>query len=266
MTTTIPVLMYHSVAAQPDPRVHDLSVHPDAFDDQLDALTEAGFTTMTFAAVRAGLTGGRELPARPVVLTFDDGYADFHREALPRLVAHRATATLFVTTGWLADAGRYASGCPLDDTLTWEQVSDVDDAGIEIGAHSHSHPQLDQLPDQVLREELTTSRQLLEDRLGCRVTSLAYPYGYSSRGVRQAAAEAGYESAAAVTNTAADVRGDAFTVPRLTVRRSTGHETFRRIAGQEDLARLFVRDRVVTAGYAAIRRSRYAARTWARLG
>jgi len=265
-TTTVPILMYHSVAESPDPRVLDLSVHPAHFDDQLDALVEAGYTTITFSAVRAALAGGPELPEKPVVLTFDDGYADFHREALPRLVGHGATATLFVTTGWLADAGRHASGRPLDDTLTWEQVGDVDAAGIEIGAHSHSHPQLDQLPDQLLQEELAMSRRLLEDRLGHRVTSLAYPYGYSSRRVRRAAEAAGYERAAAVTNAAAGPSSDAYAVPRLTVRRSTDTDRFRRIVGQQDLATLFLRERVLTAGFAAVRRSRAAARTWCRLG
>lgn len=265
-TTTVPILMYHSVATSPDPRVLDLSVHPDRFGDQLEVLAEAGYTTMTFSAVRGALAGGQALPAKPVVLTFDDGYADFHREALPRLVAYGATATLFVTTGWLADAGRHASGRPLDRTLCWEQVGDIDAAGIEIGAHSHSHPQLDQLPDHLLDEELRTSRCLLEDRLGHRVTSLAYPYGYSSGRVRRAAAAAGYERAASVANTAAGPGNDAYAVPRLTVRRATGTDRFRRIVAQQDLPALFLRERVLTAGFAAVRRSRAAARTWCRLG
>lgn len=264
--TTVPILMYHSVAAEPDSRVHDLSVHPRDFDEQLGALVAAGFTTMTFAAIRAALVGGQELPTKPIALTFDDGYEDFHREALPRLAAHGATATLFVTTGWLADAGRYASGRPLDRTLTWRQLEETAAAGIEVGAHSHSHPQLDQLPDHLLHEELATSRGLLEDRLGRRVASLAYPYGYSSRRVRRAAAAVGYEHAAAVANAAAGKGADAYAVPRLTVRRSTGSDRFRRIAEQQDLGSLFLRDHVLTAGYAAVRRSRSAVRTWCRLG
>ncbi|MEJ2862380.1 polysaccharide deacetylase family protein [Actinomycetospora flava] len=264
--TTLPILMYHSVAADPDPQVLDLSVHPADFGAQLEVLREEGFTTMTFGEVRAALAGETELPARPVVLTFDDGYADFHREALPRLIAHRTSATLFVTTGWLADAGPFASGRPLDDTLTWEQVGDVDAAGVEIGAHSHSHPQLDQLPGDLLREELTTSRELLEEQLGHRVTSLAYPYGYSSRRVREAAAAAGYQHAAAVANTAAGATSSTYAVPRLTVDRSTDLARFRRIVAQQDLGALYLRQRVLTAGYAAVRRSRSAARTWCRLG
>jgi len=266
VATTVPILMYHAIGERPDPAVHDLSVHPRDFDAQLDALAEAGYTTMTFADIRAALAGERAMPARPVALTFDDGYADFHHEALPRLVAHGATATLFVTTGWLADAGRFASGRPLDSTLTWSQVAEVDAAGIEIGAHSHSHPQLDQLPDRLLREELVTNRDLLEERLGHRVTSLAYPFGYSSRRVRRAVADAGYEHAAAVANTAAARDSDTFAVPRLTIRRTTDTERFRKIVAQQDLTALFLRDRVLTAGFAAVRRSRSAVRTWSRLG
>ena len=263
---TLPVLMYHSVAERPASEVVGLSVHPGEFERQLDILDAEGFTTVTFSRVAAALAGGSALPPKPVALTFDDGYADFHAEALPRLSAHRATATLFVTTGWLADAGRHASGRPLDRTLSWSQLAEASEEGVEIGAHSHSHPQLDQLPDALLHEELVLGKSLLEDRLGHAVRTLAYPYGYSSPRVRAAALAAGYDKAAAVGNRAAGTRHDGLAVPRLTVRRSTDARTFRRIVDQDRLTGLYLRDRALTAGYGAFRRSRSAFRTWSRRG
>jgi peptidoglycan/xylan/chitin deacetylase (PgdA/CDA1 family) len=200
-------------------------------------------------------------PDQSVVLTFDDGYADLHEHALPLLVDHGFPATVFVTTGWLHDAGRWSAGRPLDSMLTWAQLRELRDAGIEIGAHSHSHAQLDQLGNRSLQAELDLGKVLLEDALRTPIHSLAYPFGYSSRRVRRAAEEAGYLQAAGVANNSArPAVDDAFEVPRLTVRRSTSPATFGGIAACEGLNQIFALDRLLTTGWAAVRRSRSALR------
>ena len=156
-------------------------------------------TAGRLAEVLAGAPGG--LPDRAVVLTFDDGFEDFHRCALPLLDRYGYTATVFVTTGWVQDAGRDAAGrCP-GRMLSWSQVAEAAGAGMEVGAHSWGHPQLDQLPGAALREELYASKAQLEDRLGRPVPGLAYPFGYSSARVRRVAREAGHHYACAVSNT-----------------------------------------------------------------
>lgn len=261
---TIPVLMYHAVAPRPSDAAHALSVHPDRFAAQLDLLAAEGFTTLTVGELAAIRRGGAAAPERPVVLTFDDGYADFHREALPRLADAGARATLFVTTGWLDDAGADAAGRPLDRMLSWAQVGECDAAGVEIGAHSHSHAQLDQLADAPLRDELARPRDLLTDRLGHEVPHLAYPYGYSSPRVRRAVAGAGYRLAASVGNFAATRGADRFAVPRLTVARDTDLATFARIVRGEAHARIYWKERTLTAGYLVVRRGRAALRGSAR--
>jgi peptidoglycan/xylan/chitin deacetylase (PgdA/CDA1 family) len=258
MTATVPVLMYHSVHPDPPAATRRLSVHPAAFAQQLDVLRRRGCTTLTFGAFGEALRTGRPLPERSVVLTFDDGYADFHEHALPLLDGHGFTATVFVTTGWIADAGQETAGLPLDRMLTRGQVRELAQAGIEIGAHSHSHAQLDQVPDPALREELRRSKDLLETWTGREVTTLAYPFGYSSRRVRDEVAASGYRSAAAVANALPDDGADLMALPRLTVRRSTGPETFARLARGESVARTYAVDRALTGGWAVVRRSRYA--------
>ncbi len=175
MTVRVPVLMYHGIADEPAPEARALSVRPGEFAAQLELLRDLGFTPVTFAHLVAGLQGGRDLPERPVAITVDDGYADFHREALPVLVRLGMPATLFVTTGWLRDAGAFAAGRPLDEMMTWDQVIEAAAAGVEIGGHSHSHPQLDQLAPRPLRQELRTCTQLLEDRLGPGSDELRLP-------------------------------------------------------------------------------------------
>lgn len=257
MTLTVPILMYHSVADDPPAATRSLSVRPSQFGAHLRFLHDHGFTGLTFADLCEGVRAGTALPARPVVLTFDDGYADTHEAALPLLVEHGFPATVFVTTGWMRDAGTEAAGRPLDRTMGWAQLGELADAGVEVAAHSHSHPELDQLDESALGTELRHSRALLEDRLSLPVTSLAYPFGYSSRRVRDTVAAAGYRQAAAVANAVATVGdGDAFAVPRLTVRRSTTLEVFGRIAHGVDVDRIFRTDRALTRGWSVVRWSR----------
>ncbi len=260
---TVPVLMYHSIKANPPRDTASLAVDPGAFADQMALLAAEGYTPVPFGA----LTG--RLPERPVVITFDDGYEDFHGTALPILAGHGFAATLFVTTGWLSDAGDDAAGHPLDSTLSWAQVRECVAAGVEIGGHSHSHPQLDQLSTAELMNELIRNRKLLEDRLGQAVTTMAYPYGYSSLRVRRAVAATGYRLACAVANRAAPSgigtaqttdTDDVLAIPRLTVQSSTSLETFGAIAAMRGLSRIYRRERALTRGYAIVRRTRYAAR------
>jgi peptidoglycan/xylan/chitin deacetylase (PgdA/CDA1 family) len=254
----VPVLMYHSVSDDPPRATRRLSVHPEAFDAQMAVLARHGFTTLTFGQLGEALVAGTPLPERVVVLTFDDGYADVHQHALPRLDARGFTATVFVTTGWLDDAGDQAAGEPLDRMLSWAQVRELAGAGVEIGAHSHSHPQLDQVSVPVLRAELRHSKTLLEDGTGQRVHSLAYPFGYSSRRVRAEVAASGYRYAAAVANTLGGPRADRMALPRLTIRRSTDVDAFERIIATQDIGRIYAADRALTRGYAVVRRARYA--------
>lgn len=252
MTLSVPILMYHSVAEHPSSETRRLSVTPDSLEEQVAFLVEHGFTGLTFSDLADAFETGRRLPKRPVVLTFDDGYADFASDALPILGRHDFPATVFVTTGWMADAGPNAAGRSLDKMLTRTQVRELAAAGIEIGAHTHSHPELDQLPDVMLRRELGESRVLLEDCIGASVRALAYPFGYSTRRVRIATRSIGFRCAAAVRNIRATSSDDLFMLPRLTIRRSTTPTIFAAImAGADD--RVFRRDRLLTAGWGSVR-------------
>jgi len=254
----LPILMYHEIAAPPD-TASRLAVSPGAFARQLGYLRDAGFTAVTFTAAAAALSGDAcGLPARPIVLTFDDGFADNHREALPLLARYGFTATVFVTTGWIADAGPRSAGRRPGRMLCWSQIRELAAAGVEIGAHSHSHPQLDQIGLSRLRDELGTSRKLLEDGLGRAVPSMAYPFGYSNARVREMTREAGYQYACAVANAIARTGQDRFAVTRLTVRASTRQATFEQVVQGSNHSRIYLKDHALTRGFAVARRSRAA--------
>ena len=260
----VPVLMYHEITVSPVLTGH-LSVRPEEFALQLGYLRGGGFSSLHAGELARLMNGGgRGLPARPVVLTFDDGFADFYDTALPMLQRYGFTATLYVTTGWVADrdrpggTGSGAASAPRTGMLSWSQVEAAAAAGIEIGAHTECHPQLDQLSPSALRRELAGSRSLLEDRLGTPVTGLSYPFGYSNRRVREAAAAVGYEYACAVANRLACTSDDMFALPRLTIGRATRLPGFAQIVRAERLPPEFLAYRLLTKGWTAVRHARSA--------
>ncbi|MFI9764292.1 polysaccharide deacetylase family protein [Streptomyces sp. NPDC051963] len=250
----VPILMYHAVSAEPSDATRALSVTPEAFAEQMAVLADLGLTPVCTAELAERWRFGGPLPDRPVLVTFDDGYEGVHRHALPVLAKHSFAATVFVTTGWLR--GPHNMGGELDTMLDWDQVRDLASAGVEIGGHSHTHPQLDQLPDGHLRQELILCKEIVQDELGSVPASFAYPYGYSSRRVREAVQETGYGQALAVNNGLARRRQGPYALTRLTVRRSTGIDEFTRLVEGRRIVRSFAGDRALTKGYALVRRAR----------
>ncbi|GLX53585.1 hypothetical protein Shyhy01_65350 [Streptomyces hygroscopicus subsp. hygroscopicus] len=252
----VPILMYHSVADTPNDATRTLSVSPEAFAEQMALIAESRFTPVTTTELAAHWRGGRPLPPRPVLITFDDGYEGVHRHALPLLARQHFPATLFVSTGWLR--GAHDTGGGLDTMLDWPQVRRLAACGVEIGGHSHTHPQLDQLDDGALAEELSRCTEIVAGELGARPVSFAYPYGYSSRRVRAAVRAAGYAQALAVGNGLARRAQGPYALRRVTVRRGTDAEEFTRLLRGRALGRTFARDRALTRGYALVRRARRA--------
>lgn len=250
----IPVLMYHEIA-DVTTTPSRLAVAPEVFADQLAYLSDAGYTALTAGELAGILDGGAgQLPERPVVLTFDDGYGDFYDHALPLLKQHELTGTIFATTGWIGLDGKAKR------MLNWREIDELIEYGIEIGAHTIKHPQLDQLPRQQLREELSASKKLLEDKLGRAVPGLAYPFGYSNARVREMTRELGYTYAYAVGNTLTTTAADHFALPRLSVRRATTMGEFRRMVSGLDTL-LLRRDRLLTRGYSVVRYARSSLRS-----
>ncbi|MFJ9965542.1 polysaccharide deacetylase family protein [Streptomyces avermitilis] len=250
----VPILMYHSIATAPNDATRALSVAPEAFAEQMALLGDLKITPVSTAQLAESWRSGGPLPERPVLITFDDGYEGVHRHALPVLAEHGFASTLFVSTGWLR--GAYDTGGGLDSMLDWDQVRELADAQVEIGGHSHTHPQLDEIDDDALWWELLRCKEIIADELGTRPVSFAYPYGYSSRRVREAVREAGFGQSLAVGNALARRRQGPYALRRVTVRRSTGVEEFTRLVEGRAIALDFARDRALTKGYAMVRRAR----------
>ena len=195
----VPVLMYHSVATGSTRKFRRFVVSPAEFAAQMKYLDAAGYRPVTAVELAGGRSGG-PLPPRPVVLTFDDAYTDFYSAALPVLREHGFRATLYVPTAYVGGTTRFNVSLGEENraVLSWQALADIAAEGIEVAAHSHTHPQLDACRRRSSARRPGRSRALLEDELGVAVEGFAYPFGYWNRAARDAVAAAGYRYAFAV--------------------------------------------------------------------
>src|SRR5579883_3439193 len=211
----IPILMYHSIAEHASPKFREFTVSPSLFSEHLAYLQQHNYTSMTVTQLMNALAqGSAALPERPVIITFDDGFADFATAALPALKRYGFVATLYVATAYVNATSRWlkSEGEEMRPMLNWEQLSEISAYGVECGGHTHTHPQLDMLPQAAARVEITRCKQLLEEHLGQPVTSFS---GYHTAAVRRITREAGYTSACAVGHAMSTTSSDLFALTRL---------------------------------------------------
>jgi peptidoglycan/xylan/chitin deacetylase (PgdA/CDA1 family) len=185
------VLAYHGVAAvkvRDDPSL--LFVPPRDVVRHIRRLRRWGYELLGFGAMADRIRNGNA--AGCASLTFDDGFVDNLEQLAPLLDAEGAPATVFVPSGWLGRTHPYA---PQTRVMTAAEVRELNARGVEIGAHTHSHPDLTTLPYDEAVAELRRGKQELEELLGVPVETLAYPYGRVNEETRRASREAGFVAA-----------------------------------------------------------------------
>jgi peptidoglycan/xylan/chitin deacetylase (PgdA/CDA1 family) len=183
-----PILMYHyirSVDQGSDSLGYELSVTPDDFNSQMAWLHEQGYIGMRMDGITRCLRGEAPCPSKAIALTFDDGYVDAYTDALPVLKRYGLLATFYIVSNFVGQPGY----------MTWEQVAALRDAGMEIGAHTVSHPDLTLLDWETAGFEIAQSKAELDHRLGINVTSFCYPTGLYNGGIEEQVRAAGYLNA-----------------------------------------------------------------------
>jgi peptidoglycan/xylan/chitin deacetylase (PgdA/CDA1 family) len=206
----VPILMYHYIGPLPpvaDQIRRGLTVSTEAFDAQLDWLATHGFEAVTMDQLAEAWWGAGTLPPRPVVLTFDDGYAETAALVSPRLAARGWPGVFYVVTGFVG-YGPYVS---------WAQLRALLQIGMSVESHTVSHWELPGLADSVLRKELQDARRDLQAQLGVAASQLGYPSGRYTARVRAAAEAAGYRTATTTRWGIATRERDPLTLPRLRV-------------------------------------------------
>jgi peptidoglycan/xylan/chitin deacetylase (PgdA/CDA1 family) len=226
-TLRVPILMYHYIRINPVPQDGlgaDLSVTPEDFGAQLDWLDRNGYHPVDLNDVRAYLEGRATLPSRPVVLTFDDGYADLYTAAYPLLKQHRFKAVAYIVSGFVG-SGRNVSP---------EQVREMDRNGIEIASHTFSHADLGASDPARLAMELGRSRADLEALVGHPVLDFCYPYGHFNDAAVQAIQRAGYLTATTTQPGLTHSLGDRYLWTRIRVRGGEPLGAFIASLGEEE--------------------------------
>jgi GT2 family glycosyltransferase/peptidoglycan/xylan/chitin deacetylase (PgdA/CDA1 family) len=171
----LPTLLYHYVGCPPTGLPGSLVAEPAAFERQVATLASLGYVGIRAAEWLAWLERAAPLPARAVLLTFDDAYAALEDWALPVLRRHGWSATVFVVTGQVGGTNRW-DDLPLP-LASAERLRAWASGGVELGAHGRRHRALPGLSAADLADEVDGSRSDLEALLGAPVTSFAYPYG-----------------------------------------------------------------------------------------
>ncbi|MDD3352434.1 polysaccharide deacetylase family protein [Zoogloea sp.] len=217
------ILMYHRVGNFPGRvKAHGaLYCHLPRFRAQMRMFRLLGYSVLSLDQAVAGLRGEHDLPAKPLVLTFDDAYVDFLENAAPVLLEHGYPATVYAVSGLVGATSRWDAGvgpapAPLMDAA---QLREVRDLGFTVGSHSHRHLRLAQQDDACIADEMVTSKRVLEDLLGQRVDHFCYPYGSHDLRAVRAAAEAGYVTGTTCERAAATPEDDLLSLPRKAVSR-----------------------------------------------
>jgi peptidoglycan/xylan/chitin deacetylase (PgdA/CDA1 family) len=230
------ILCYHSV----EPRWESpLAVEPSAFV-QHAAWLRRNRQVLPLHEALPRLDARCRLPKGMAALTFDDGFAALHANALPVLTRDRLPATVFLVAQTLTPGGRPVDwvdtpGTEPLSTLTIDQVLEMQDAGVDFQSHSWAHRDLTRLSVDECVRDLQESREMLSDLLRRPVTLLAYPRGRHNAQVREAAARAGYTHAFALPERAE--RPDRYAIPRVGIHRGNGQLTLR-IKGSRPYLRL----------------------------
>jgi peptidoglycan/xylan/chitin deacetylase (PgdA/CDA1 family) len=228
------ILMYHGVAeVTEDP--NDLCVTPTRFAEQLTWLKRRGLRGVGIGTLVDALHAGR---ARGLVgITFDDGYVNVAEHALPVLLRHGFTATMFIISDRLGGTNEWDEG-PAWPLMSAGQVGQLAEAGMEIGSHGATHQRLAGADAGPLQAEVSGSRASLGQLLGAPPRGFAYPYGSMDAAARQAVRDAGYDYACAVQTPLSELGFAA--LPRVYV-------------GQRDDARRMAVKRLLFRGYIAVK-------------
>lgn len=191
----LPILMYHAVdELTADVRYPKNFVAPEQFEAQMRALLAWGYTPISLDDWLAYRAGACRVPAKPVIVTFDDAYRSVYVNAWPVLRRLAIPSTVFVVADRVGGTNDWERDERVLPLMSADEIRGLDAAGVIIGSHGATHRPLNRIPEAEAQDELQRSRQVLGALLGHPVRYLAYPYSNQSTRVRQLAREAGYDA------------------------------------------------------------------------
>lgn len=186
---SVPIFIYHSVRPHFGDETADedlFDITPELLEQHLSYLALHGYTTITPDVLSEAIDTGTTTPFRkPVMLTFDDGWENQYTYAFPLLKKYHATATFYVFTNPIGKQKHF---------LTWEQLEEMDKAGMTIASHTLSHPNMTKISDEQLRHEIEYSKKVLEEHLHKPIRHFATPFGQSNELIESTIKESQYKT------------------------------------------------------------------------
>lgn len=174
----IPILMYHSIsdgiesASHP---YHHINTTPAIFAKHMKFLADHDYTIVDLRKLESCFVTNDKLTQKYAVITFDDGYRDFHTNAFPTLQKYHFPATVFLPTDSINDNRKMFKG---KECLTWSEVRELYDQGITFGSHTVKHLELSNLSNKEVEYEIRQSKKVIEDNLGKTIDTFSYPFKF----------------------------------------------------------------------------------------
>lgn len=188
--TVVPILMYHNLNNSYLPEHANVEMRPDEFREQVTTLISAGYTPIRLYDYTDWVNGKKDLPEKPIIITFDDGYLNNYTHAFPVAKELNIPITIFIITDrmGMSDGVAYPH-------FTWEQAREMNESGVvDIESHTNAHSDLFLADNKTVINELWLSKYLIKKHLNRDANYLAFPYGNYSDFVKQQAEKAGYKA------------------------------------------------------------------------
>ena len=202
----VPILLYHRIDISPINSQY--YVPPDKFEGQMKLLHDWEYTVIPIDLLIKSIKEGAELPARPIILTFDDGDISVYLTAFPIMQKYGLTGVVYIVGKYMGTEGYMSS----------EQIKELIVAGWEVGSHSNSHYDLTKLKPEELYTEIVWARQALQESTGSPVLTFAYPFGEMNSGVAKKVRSAGYIAAMGLGFTSDQGKSNLYRLERRDVR------------------------------------------------
>jgi peptidoglycan/xylan/chitin deacetylase (PgdA/CDA1 family) len=224
------ILMYHAIDIPRSAAEARYCVTPTAFREQMAHLVRSGQNLIPLPQLVDALKHEKTIPANSVVVTFDDGFECFLRNALPVLTEFGIPATMFAVAGKLGEANSWmqAKGWPEHRLMDAGELRAIQAAGVTIGCHALTHTPLTQISDSELVKETAEARHILSEAVDTDVTLFAYPHGAQGERERQAVANAGFVAACSTVSGFNRQPANLFALRRIDVYGSDTLTSFRR--------------------------------------
>ncbi|HET6408284.1 MAG TPA: polysaccharide deacetylase family protein [Chthoniobacteraceae bacterium] len=218
------VLCYHRLEGKAG---GSLSIEPALFEKHMQELKDKGLSVISMQDFLAWRRGEKSIPSKSVLITIDDGYVSGIEVGVPILKKYAFPATFFVYLDYINKGGK---------SVTWAQLGELRDQGFDIGSHTVSHQDLRRKHskskiatyEEWLKDEVQRSKEVIEEQLGIKCGTIAYPYGHNNAKVHAAVQAAGYEAGFTTYGQRIGISASAFAIGRydVTAKDAQGHDGF----------------------------------------